>query len=151
MLFRSDDERSQIGYVAQAVEAQLAMAARISLPMDSGTVEIGAHRCTTFDELVEAIAEMTDPDLGGTWGGRAAGGTVQAFLRRLEAAAPHVGALIRGDDSEDMAAHRIDWQREQVTVVDIHRLHDRAKRFVVGTVLKRMLDRKSTRLNSSHT
>lgn len=141
----ADDERSQIGYVAQAVEAQLAMAARISLPMDSGTVEIGAHRCTTFDELVEAIAEMTDPDLGGTWGGRAAGGTVQAFLRRLEASAPHVGALIRGDDSEDMASHRIDWQREQVTVVDIHRLHDRAKRFVVGTVLKRMFEDKEAR------
>jgi hypothetical protein len=141
----ADDERSQIGYVAQAVEAQLAMAARISLPMDSATVEIGAHRCTTFDELVEAIAEMTDPDLGGTWGGRAAGGTVQAFLRRLEAAAPHVGQLIRGDESEDMESHRIDWQREQVTVVDIHRLHDRAKRFVVGAVLKRMFEDKEAR------
>jgi hypothetical protein len=141
----ADDERSQIGYVAQAVEAQLALAARLSLPLDAATVEVGGTRCTNFDELVDAIAAMTDPDLGGTWGGRAAGGTVQAFLRRLEAAAPHVGQLIRGEDSEDVAAHRIDWQREQVTVVDIHRLHDRAKRFVVGAVLKRMFEEKEAR------
>jgi DNA helicase HerA-like ATPase len=44
-----------------------------------------------------------------------------------------------------MDAHRIDWQREQVTVVDIHRLHDRAKRFVVGAVLKRMFEEKEAR------
>ena len=141
----ADDERSQIGYVAQAVETQLAQAARLSLPVDAATVEVGGVRCTNFAELVHAIATMTDPDLGGTWGGRAAGGTVQAFLRRLEAAAPHVGQMIRGEDSEDVAAHRIDWQREQVTVVDIHRLHDRAKRFVVGAVLKRMFEEKEAR------
>ncbi len=141
----ADDERSQIAYVAQSVEAQLALAARLSLPMDSATVEIGGRRCTNFEELVEAIAEMTDPDQGGTWGGRAAGGTVQAFLRRLEATVPHIGPLIRGDDSEDMSSHRIDWQREQVTVIDIHRLHDRAKRFVVGAVLKRMFEDKEAR------
>ncbi len=141
----ADDERSQIAYVAQSVEAQLAMAARLSLPVTSATVEIGGVRCNDFRELVEQIAAMTDPDQGGTWAGRAAPGTVHAFLRRLEAAAPHVGHLVRGDDSEDMASHRIDWQREQVTVVDIHRLHDRAKRFVVGAVLKRMFEEKETR------
>ena len=142
----ADDERSQIGYVAQQVETQLALAARLSLPMDSATVEIGGDRIETFDELVEAIALMTDPDQGGTWAGRAAGGTVHAFLRRLEAAAPHVGQLIRGDEaSDDVDSHRIDWQRRQVTVVDIHRLHDRAKRFVVGVVLRRMFEDKEAR------
>jgi DNA helicase HerA-like ATPase len=141
----ADDERSQLAYVAQAVETQLALAARLSLPLESATVEVGGQRCTDFGELVEAIAAMTDPDQGGTWAGRAAAGTVHAFLRRLEAAAPHVGQLIRGDDSEDMGSHRIDWQREQVTVVDIHRLHDRAKRFVVGAVLKRMFEEKEAR------
>jgi len=141
----ADDERSQVGYVAQAVEVQLALAARMSRPLDAASVEIGGRLCTDFDELVEAIAEQTDRAQGGQWAGRAAEGTVHAFLRRLEAAAPHVGHLIRGEASEDVAAHRIDWNRAQVTVVDIHRLHDRAKRFVVGVVLKRMFEQKEER------
>ncbi len=141
----ADDERSQVGYVAQAVETQLALVARTSRPLDAASVEIGGRLVTDFDELVEAIAEQTDPEQGGGWGGRAAAGTVHAFLRRLEAAAPHVGHLIRGEASEDVASHRIDWNRAQVTVVDIHRLHDRAKRFVVGVVLKRMFEQKEER------
>ena len=84
---------------------------------------------------------MTDPDEG-AWGGRAAAGTLHAFMRRLEAAKPHVGQLIRGLASEDADRHRIDTSRAQVTVVDIHRLHDRAQRFVVGVVLKREFERK---------
>ena len=91
----ADDERSQLGLVVQQVETQLALAARLSLPLDAPTVEIGGELVTDFDQLVEAISTMTDPDAGGTWGGRAAPGTVQAFLRRLEAAKPHVGHLIR--------------------------------------------------------
>ena len=39
-------------------------------------------------------------------------------------------------------AHKIDLDRKQVTVVDIHNLNDRAKRFVVGVVLRRAFDRK---------
>ena len=138
----ADDERSQLGLVVQQVETQLALAAKLSLPLDAPTVEIGGELVADFDELVDAIGRMTDPDEGGTWGGRAAAGTVQAFLRRLEMAKPHVGHLVRGLASEDTAAHRIDWQRTQTTVVDIHRLHDRAKRFVVGVVLKRLFEQK---------
>ena len=138
----ADDERSQLGLVVQRVESELAMAAKLSLPVEAPTVEVGGELVTSFEELVDAIGRMTDPDEGGSWGGRAASGTVQAFLRRLEAARPHVGHLIRGLASEDAAGHRIDWRRSQVSVVDIHRLHDRAKRFVVGVVLKRLFEQK---------
>ena len=140
----ADDERSQIGFVVQQVEAQLAIAARLSPP--GANVEVGGVLCQSLDELVDAIGMMTDPDQGGTWAGRAAGGTVHAFLRRLDASKPHVGPLLRGDDaSDDVDSHRIDWQRRQVTVVDIHKLHDRAKRFVVGVVLRRMFEEKEAR------
>ena len=138
----ADDERSQIGWVAQQVEARLAEEASRSLPLDAPTVEVGGELVTDFDGLVDAIAAQTDPDRGGEWGGRAAQGTIQAFLRRLDAAKPHVGRLIRGQVSEDAARHRIDTGRAQVTVVDIHRLHDRAQRFVVGVALKREFERK---------
>ena len=137
----ADDERSQLGFVVQRVESELAMAAKLSLPLDVPTVEIGGELVTDFDELVDAIGRMTDPDEG-AWGGRAAAGTLHAFMRRLEAAKPHVGQLIRGLASEDADRHRIETGGAQVTVVDIHRLHDRAQRFVVGVVLKREFERK---------
>ena len=38
----------------------------------------------------------------------------------------------------------LDWKRRQLSVVDIHALHDRAKRFVVGAVLKRMFEEKES-------
>jgi DNA helicase HerA-like ATPase len=67
---------------------------------------------------------------------------VAAFERRLSAAVRHVGHLIRGRDVGRRDQHRLDWRRAQTTVIDIHGLHDRAKRFVVGATLKRMFEEK---------
>jgi DNA helicase HerA-like ATPase len=142
----ASDDRSQLGYVVDLVAAKLRQAAQASKGAKP-SIEVGGETVATFDGLVEAIARQTDPDQGGTWAGRAAGGTVHAFLRRLEAAAPHVGHLVRGDAPGNDEAHRIDWTRTQVTVVDLNRLHDRAQRFVVGVVLKRMFE---DRLASGH-
>jgi len=142
----ADDDRSQLGYVVDLVARQLAVAARLSTA-GRPTVEIAGSTVATFDELVDAIADMTDPEAGGTWASRAAAGTVHAFLRRLEAAAAHVGHLIRGNAPGRDEPHRVDWTRTQVTVVDLNRLHDRAQRFVVGVVLKRMFE---DRLASGH-
>src|SRR5690606_33403702 len=76
------------------------------------------------------------------WAGRAIGvGTVNAFLRRLHAARPHLRRLVRADVPRP-AAHSIDFDRAQVTVIDLHNLNDRAKRFVVGVVLRRAFERK---------
>lgn len=71
-----------------------------------------------------------------------AGGTVSAFLRRLDGARIQCGHLIKGTDAADVEHHRIDWRAAQVSVIDIHNLHDRAKRFVVGVVVKRMFEDK---------
>ncbi len=69
------------------------------------------------------------------WAGRAIGsGTINAFLRRLHGAGKHLEHLIRGD-LPNPDRHRI-VREQQLTVVDIHNLHDRAKRFVVGVVLR---------------
>ena len=67
-----------------------------------------------------------------------------AFERRLHAAARHVGHLVRGTDVGKREDHRLDWRRRQLSVIDIHALHDRAKRFVVGAVLKRMFEDKES-------
>ena len=92
---------------------------------------------STFGDLLEVIRTNVESDeTRDQWAGRAIGiGTVNAFVRRLYGAQRHLEHLIRGDLPEP-DRHRIDHQA-QVTVVDIHNLNDRAKRFVVGVVLQR--------------
>jgi DNA helicase HerA-like ATPase len=142
---------------------------------DDPTITIGGRRIGSFEALVETLriiceghGEDEDDDDGGgdgkgghngdpprvrlavrryDWVGSAATGTLSAFVRRLEAAAARVGHLIRGDGVERADEHRIDILRDQVTVtvIDLHNLHERAQRFVVGVVLKRMFEDKESR------
>ncbi len=142
----SEDAGSLFGAVVEQIEAKLAAAARESGGSDDPWIEVGGERIETFEDLVEALTAPPDEDGGATlaerWAIRAAPGTVAAFERRLRAAARRVGHLIRGRDVGRRAEHVLDWRRSQVSVVDIHALHDQAKRFVVGALLKRMFEEK---------
>jgi uncharacterized protein len=139
------DERSQIADLVARVEQQLErfaedvpdFPASIRLPAADGSTAI-VH---TFDELCELIATHLEDDTS-IWRGYIAAGTVSAFLRRLDGARFHCGHLIRGRDAADVEHHRIDWRSNQVSVIDIHNLHDRAKRFVVGVVVKKLFEAK---------
>jgi DNA helicase HerA-like ATPase len=119
----ADQETSHLAAIIDRVEAQLAGQ--------------DVSKLDAFDDLVALIVANLD-----VWAGAAAPGTRAAFQRRLEAVAYRMGHLIRGKLTGN--AHRIDWRREQVTVIDIHNLHDRAKRFVIGVVLKRMFEEKES-------
>src|SRR5207244_2256745 len=66
--------------------------------------------------------------------------TLDAFRRRLHIAAQHMGHLVRG--SGDARRYGIRWDEHQVTVVDLHTLHSTAQMFVVGVLLKRMMEQK---------
>ncbi len=146
MFAEEGDERSQIADLVGRVEAQLhrhyeAIAdfpASVRLPDVLGN-PTNVH---DFEALCELIREHLEDDAPGAWRGPIASGTVQAFLRRLEGARFHCGHLIRGRDAADIDAHRVDWRANQVSVIDIHNLHDRAKRFVVGVVIKRLFEAK---------
>jgi DNA helicase HerA-like ATPase len=139
------DERSQIADLVARVEHQLErdaedipdFPASVRLPDPLGTSTV-VH---SFDDLCELIAAHLE-DEHSKWRGYIAQGTVSAFLRRLDSARFHCGHLIRGKDAADVEAHRIDWASNQVSVIDIHNLHDRAKRFVVGVVVKKLFEAK---------
>ena len=118
----ADDETSHLSALIDRVENHL--------------TREDVSKCTDFDNLKNFIESQLPQ-----WAGNAATGTQMSFLRRLEAGAARVGHLIRGK-IEDPARHRIDWKKKQITVVDIHNLHDRAKRFVIGVMLKRMFEDK---------
>lgn len=140
----AEDERSQIADLVARVEAVLDRECEDDPTNDATVVHVGggvAEPIGDFDQLCELIAREVDQD-GSPWRGRVSDATVAAFLRRLDAGRFRVRGLIRGRDAEDPARHRIDWGASQVTVVDIHTLHDRAKRFVTGVVIKRLFDDK---------
>ncbi len=139
----AEDERQQYTIVVQAVTAQLRQ-----LPVTGdGAVNFDGQIIRTFGALLDAIENKlvpANPEDGADqrWTGRAVGtGTINAFVRRLASARRHVEHLIRSD-IDDSAQHALDLDSHQVTVIDIHALHDRAKRFVVGVVLRQAFDEK---------
>ncbi|MDP9242955.1 MAG: ATP-binding protein [Actinomycetota bacterium] len=136
----ADDERSQIGDLVARVESFLDRECEDD-PEHDATVSHGGYPVRDFEGLCELIRSQVE-DEHSAWRGRLSDSTVAAFVRRLDAARYRMGHLIWGRGAEHPAAHRIDWEANQVTVVDIHNLHDRAKRFVTGVVIKRLFEHK---------
>src|SRR5262245_7892748 len=135
----AEDDRQQYTMVVHNVTARLK---RDGAPVGDGAISIDGDVVRTFDDLVELIEAKVDPDGMDLWGGRAIGaGTINAFLRRLHGSRAHMRHLIRADIPKP-DAHKVDFERAQVTVVDMHNLNDRAKRFVVGVVLGQAFRRK---------
>ena len=138
----AEDDRQQYTMVVANVTAELRRAARIGADPRSGTVTIEGKLIASFEDLVTFIeSRVLDDDGPGPWAGRAIGmGTINAFVRRLYGAIRHLTPLIRSDVANP-DEHRVKLDH-QVTVVDIHNLNDRAKRFVVGVILRKAFDDK---------
>ena len=132
-----EDARAQIHLVISRVEHALEWAAREGDQTEAG-VSVDGTALTSFSDLVELL-DGTNLDAM-MRGAPIASGTLDAFRRRLHAAAERMGHLVSG---HSQARNRtIDWSAQQVTVVDIHSLHATAQLFVVGVLLKRMMDQK---------
>jgi DNA helicase HerA-like ATPase len=136
----AEDERSQIADLVARVESYLDRDCEDD-PEHDATVVLGGYAVKDFASLCELIRENVE-DEHSPWRGRLSDATVAAFVRRLEAGRFRMGHLIWGREAEHPERHRIDWEANQVTVVDIHNLHDRAKRFVTGVVIKRLFEQK---------
>ncbi len=131
----AEDDRQQYTMVVFNVTARLTEAT----PTGDGGVSIEGEACRTFGQLVDAVTANVlsdDAHTADRWAGRAiGGGTVNAFVRRLHGAVSHVADLVRADVARP-DRHTVRFE-QQVTVVDLHNLGDRAKRFVVGVVLRK--------------
>ncbi len=147
MFAEAGDERSQIADLVTRVESAMQREAE-DVPDSPATVRLPDEagemvHVKSFEQLCGLIDRRLSAD-GSTWAGYAAPGTVSAFLRRLDGARLHCGHLIKGAEAPEPQKHKIDWESNQVSVIDIHNLHDRAKRFVVGVVVKRLFEQKET-------
>jgi DNA helicase HerA-like ATPase len=134
----AEDERQHYTMVVYNVAAQL----RKATPLPDGGVAIEGAEVRTFRDLVDLVtAKVQDEVDMRTWAGTAIGaGTINAFVRRLHGATRHIERLVRGD-VPGPGKHRVALDH-QVTVVDLHNLPDRAKRFVVGVVVRRAFEEK---------
>jgi DNA helicase HerA-like ATPase len=135
----AEDDRAQYTMVVYNVMAQL----RQAQPLGDGGVRIEGEEVRTFRQLADLISvRVQSEDDRYTWAGPAIGtGTINAFVRRLMGSVRHVERLIRGDVA-GAGKHQVDVSNHQVTVVDIHNLNDRAKRFVVGVTVRRAFEDK---------
>ena len=130
----AEDERNQYTMVVHQVTNRLRLDA-VAAGSD-GAVSFDGRLCRTYDELVDLIVDRLNDDATRiTWAGPVTGiGTVNAFVRRLRSSLKPLGPLLRAD-LPDAPTRQISTQNQQVTVVDLHNLRERAQRFVVGVVL----------------
>jgi uncharacterized protein len=129
----AEDERNQYTMVIHQVAAQLR---REATPVGDGAVSVEGRVLRTYADLVEFVSDkLGDDEAKRDWAGPVTGtGTINAFLRRLRSSLKPLRTLLRGD-LPDTPGRRVSTEGQQVTVVDLHNLPERAQRFVVGVVL----------------
>jgi DNA helicase HerA-like ATPase len=138
-----EDERNQYTMVVHQVAARLA---RDAQPAGrDGAVSVDGVTVRTWLELVDLIADKVTADATRPmWAGPVIGiGTVNAFIRRLRSSVKPLSAILRGDLTET-SIRSIDTANQQVTVIDLNNLPERAQRFVVGVVIAAETARKES-------
>jgi len=131
----AEDARAQISFVITRVERALELAAFEQRDANDHAIVLHGERIETFEDLVDLCdTPALDDIVRGS-----ASGTLDAFRRRMRGAAAHMSHLVQGDGGPSRAVR---WDDHQVTVIDIHRLHSLAQMFVVGVILKRILEQK---------
>ncbi|HTZ22555.1 MAG TPA: ATP-binding protein [Streptosporangiaceae bacterium] len=130
----AEDERNQYTIVIHQVATRLKFDAVAY--GDTGAVKIDGDVARTYSELVDVVeARLTEDETRQNWAGPVTGvGTINAFIRRLRSSVRPLRPIIRADLTGG-SRRLISTANQQVTVVDLHNLHERAQRFVVGVVL----------------
>jgi hypothetical protein len=140
----AEDDRNQYTIVIHNVARRLQLHGN---PIgDDGAWEVDGRKLTTYHHVVELILEKLNDEISRyDWAGPATGlGTINAFIRRLLSSQRAIAALVRADIPL-RPRRQISLSDAKVTVVDIHNLHDRAQRFVVGVTIRKAFREKEER------
>ncbi len=139
----AEDDRNQYSLVVHQVTSVLRRdGAKVG---EDGAWRVDGKVLRTYRELVDLVVERVSDDATRyEWAGPAIGiGTVNAFVRRLLGSVKAIEPMVRADvPLRDR--HTISTSEARVTVVDLHNLPDRAKRFVVGVTIRREFERKES-------
>lgn len=101
----------------------------------AGELRLGKTRVESLAQLCKIICDSAD-DSDSYWFEGAATNTRRAVVRRLKGMAGHVKDLVGPTGC-------LGFER-QLSVIDLHRLSDRAKSFVVGSVLQSLFAERET-------
>jgi len=139
----AEDERHQYTMVIHNVARRLKQGTPVG---DDGAWQIEGVNVSTYGQLVDLVEQRVsdddDPEAQRAWAGPAiTRGTINAFVRRLVSSRRALDRLVFADIARG-GKHSIDTDDEQVSIVDLHNLPDRAQRFVVGVTLQRAFARK---------
>lgn len=145
-VFAEDDNSiSNIGFLIKKIENHLSfLSSKCKGPYLEDSKKLGSlgDLISHLQDLVDDF-DKDDPvaseNFYSWFGKNTAINTVSAFMRRLEAAAIHLKPLIRADMKVE---NSVKWQDQKVTLVDINKLHTRAKMFVVGAILNKLFQEK---------
>jgi DNA helicase HerA-like ATPase len=141
----ADDETSQLSFVVSRVEQRLERWAEESEELEPDSADLIVERQARYPSL-EALCDFvmdSDPELYGLRNIQA--NQWHAFTRRLQRGEFMVRGLVRGVAERDAAKHRINWRDKQVNVIDVNDLEDGAKRFVVGVIVKKLMEDKKSK------
>jgi uncharacterized protein len=130
----AEDDRQQYTMVVHQVTARLR---QDTAPVGAdGAIEIDGVVCRTYAEFVDRVVELvSDNATMAYWAGPVGAGTVNAFVRRLRSSQKALAPFIRADLSDPGDRRRVSTSNQQLTVIDLHNLTERAQRFVVGVIL----------------
>ena len=138
MFAEGDESLSNLGYLIEHITNKLYMLAKES---PEGRLLDSLHTdIHDLPSLLEKLEEaLNNNEFYPQWFGKAQQQTVHAFMRRFERAVRYVRRFILPAYSE---ARPIQWKENRVSVIDISSLHNIAKMFVVGAVLKKVFKEK---------
>ena len=135
----AEDDRQQYTMVVHNVAGLLKRDG--SAHGDDGAWQVDGEVLRTYHELVDLVVDRLEERARWTPAGHGHGHRQRlhppAAVVAAGARPPRSGPTCRSDH-----AHTIRTSDAQVTVVDLHNLHDRAKRFVVGVTVQRTFEAK---------
>ena len=136
----AEDERNQYTMVIHQVAP--GAAARRSPPAHDGAVTVEGRLLRTYDDLIEFLSDrLTDEDARRDWAARHRHGHGQR-VPAPAALQPQAGAVDRPRRPGVVRPPVVTTEGQQLTVIDLHNLPERAQRFVVGVVLAQETARK---------
>ena len=95
-----------------------------------------------LEEAIQDRYQNKNSELYKDWFGNADTQTTYAFMRRFHRASTYIKRFIRGSLSSP-----INWKDHKLSVIDISGLHNIAKMFVVGSILKKVFREKEEQSN----
>ncbi|MFN8613775.1 MAG: ATP-binding protein [Vulcanimicrobiota bacterium] len=129
-LFNDDD---QTGSQTMAVEHLAVTLKELAAASPPEQLFLDGEAVTSLMQLSQAICQSVD-DAQSRWFDKAAAATRFSIVRRLHSAAVQVNELLHAGGRPSFH------YRSQLNVVDLHRLGDKARAFVVGAILKTLFE-----------